>query len=59
MKFNVTTAAPKQVPVSMEKQAKWESLLFELVTLYVEENSDGKEKLQTLLAGSDALKQAS
>lgn len=49
MKFEIQTAAPNRVPVSVEKQTKWESLLFELVQLYVEEHPDGREKLQALL----------
>lgn len=54
MKFQVTTAAPKvaAVPVT-SKQKKMESLLFELVALYVEDNPEGLEKLQTMLRDAE------
>lgn len=54
MQFQVTTAAPKvaAVPVT-SKQEKMESLLFELVALYVEDNPEGLEKLQTMLRDAE------
>lgn len=60
MKFQVTTAAPKRGSVSVERQTKWESLLFELIDLYVEEHPEGLEKLKARLQDTEGLvKQAS
>lgn len=53
MKFQVTTASPKTTVPASSKQEKMESLLFELVALYVEDNPEGLEKLQTMLRDAE------
>lgn len=53
MKFCVTTASPKTVAPVSSKQEKMESLLFELVALYVEDNPEGLEKLHTMLRDAE------
>lgn len=58
MKFCVTTASPKAAALpALSKQEKMESLLFELVALYVEDNPEGLEKLQTMLRNAEELVQ--